>query len=106
MIGPGTDVPAPDYGTGPREMAWIADTYAAIKYEETDALACVTGKPVGQGGIRGRKEATGRGVFYGIREALSNTELMKGHGMTPGLEGKRVIVQGLGNVGFHSALFC
>jgi glutamate dehydrogenase (NAD(P)+) len=76
MIGPGIDVPAPDYGTGPREMAWIYDTYQAFKYDETDALACVTGKPVGQGGIRGRKEATGLGVFYGIREAMSDVEGM------------------------------
>jgi glutamate dehydrogenase (NAD(P)+) len=106
MIGPGTDVPAPDYGTGPREMAWIADTYAAFKYEETDALACVTGKPVGQGGIRGRKEATGLGVYFGIREALSHPELTKKLGLSVGTEGKRVIVQGLGNVGYHSAYFC
>jgi glutamate dehydrogenase (NAD(P)+) len=106
LIGPGIDVPAPDYGTGPREMAWIADTYAAIKYDEADALACVTGKPVGQGGIRGRKEATGLGIYFGIREALcvkTNTDPL---GLSTGIEGKRVIVQGLGNVGYHAALFC
>jgi glutamate dehydrogenase (NAD(P)+) len=106
LIGPGIDVPAPDYGTGPREMSWIADTYAQFKYEETDALACVTGKPVGQGGIRGRKEATGLGVFYGLREACSVSSLMQPLGLGTGIENKRVIVQGLGNVGFHSALFC
>jgi len=106
LIGPGIDVPAPDYGTGPREMAWIADTYAAIKYEEADALACVTGKPVGQGGIRGRKEATGLGVFFGIREALNVKSTTDALGLTTGIEGKRIIVQGLGNVGYHSALFC
>jgi len=106
LIGPGIDVPAPDYGTGPREMAWIADTYAAIKYEEADALACVTGKPVGQGGIRGRKEATGLGVFFGIREALSDTKTTDALGLTTGIAGKRVIVQGMGHVGYHSALFC
>jgi len=106
LIGPGIDVPAPDYGTGPREMAWIADTYAAIKYEETDALACVTGKPVGQGGIRGRKEATGLGVFFGIREALNDTSTTAPLGLTPGVEGKRVIVQGMGNVGYHAAFYC
>jgi glutamate dehydrogenase (NAD(P)+) len=87
-------------------MAWIADTYAAFKYDEIDALACVTGKPVGQGGIRGRKEATGLGVFFGLREALNDTETMKAIGMETGISGKRVIVQGLGNVGYHSALFC
>ena len=106
LIGPGIDVPAPDYGTGPREMAWIADTYAAIKYDEADAMACVTGKPVGQGGIRGRKEATGLGVFFGIREALNDPATIDSIGLSRGIEGKRVIVQGLGNVGYHSALFC
>ena len=105
FIGPGIDVPAPDYGTGPREMAWIADTYAQFHPGMTDALACVTGKPIGQGGIRGRKEATGRGVFFGVREALKDEELVKSIGLTPGLAGKRIAVQGLGNVGYHAAKF-
>jgi glutamate dehydrogenase (NAD(P)+) len=104
FIGPGIDVPAPDYGTGPREMAWIADTYAALS-QELDAVGCVTGKPLAQGGIRGRVEATGRGVFFGIREACDCAEDMKALGLTPGLEGKRVVVQGLGNVGYHAAKF-
>lgn len=105
FIGPGIDVPAPDFGTGPREMAWIADTYAQIRSDDINALGCVTGKPVPLGGIRGRTEATGRGVFYGLREACASAEDMKRLGLTPGLEGKRVIVQGLGNVGFHAAKF-
>jgi glutamate dehydrogenase (NAD(P)+) len=105
FIGPGIDVPAPDYGTSEREMAWIADTYSALKPGQTDAVACVTGKPVSQGGIRGRREATGRGVFFGIREACSVAEDMKGLGLTPGVNGKRIVVQGLGNVGFHAAKF-
>jgi len=105
FIGPGIDVPAPDFGTSSREMAWIADTYQAITSYKLDALACVTGKPVGQGGIRGRREATGRGVYFGIREAVSNGEDMKRLGLTPGLAGKRVAVQGLGNVGYHAAKF-
>jgi glutamate dehydrogenase (NAD(P)+) len=91
-MGPGIDVPAPDYGTGPREMAWIADTYAAFHPGQIDALACVTGKPVTQGGIRGRAEATGHGVYFGIREACSDRDDMKALGLSPGLEAKRVAV--------------
>jgi glutamate dehydrogenase (NAD(P)+) len=104
-IGPGIDVPAPDFGTGPREMAWIADTYAQIRSDDLNALGCVTGKPVQLGGIRGRTEATGRGVYFGVREACDVVEDMKALGLTPGLAGKRVVVQGLGNVGYHAAKF-
>lgn len=106
FIGPGVDVPAPDYGTGQREMSWIVDTYSAFHPGQIDALACVTGKPVSQGGVRGRLEATGRGVFFGLREVCSNEAEMKQLGLEKGLEGKRVIVQGLGNVGYHAARFC
>ncbi|MBL0046497.1 MAG: Glu/Leu/Phe/Val dehydrogenase [Bacteroidetes bacterium] len=106
MIGPSVDVPAPDYGSGPREMAWIADTYSTFKYDDLNALGCVTGKPLGQGGINGRTEATGQGVYFGTREALNNAEDMKELGLTPGIAGKRIIVQGLGNVGYYSAKFC
>ncbi|ANH81539.1 glutamate dehydrogenase [Niabella ginsenosidivorans] len=105
FIGPATDVPAPDYGTGEREMAWIVDTYSAMKPQEIDAAGCVTGKPVSQGGVRGRREATGLGVFFGIREVCHMPEEMEKLGLTPGVEGKRIIVQGLGNVGYHSAKF-
>ncbi|PIP84766.1 MAG: glutamate dehydrogenase [Elusimicrobia bacterium CG_4_9_14_3_um_filter_62_55] len=105
-IGPAVDVPAPDYGTGPKEMAWIADTYHLMNQENIDALGCVTGKPVSQGGIDGRVEATGRGLFFGLREACSKADDMKKLGLEPGLEGKRVIVQGFGNVGYHAAKFC
>jgi glutamate dehydrogenase (NAD(P)+) len=105
FIGPGTDVPAPDYGTGEREMAWILDTYLSMRPGEVDALACVTGKPVTQGGVRGRKEATGLGVFYGVREVCNIKDVMDKLGMHTGVEGKRVVVQGLGNVGYHAAKF-
>ena len=105
FIGPGVDVPAPDYGTGPREMSWIVDTYNSLSAGELNSLACVTGKPVAQGGIRGRKEATGRGVYFGTREACSFADDMGRLGLSPGLEGKRVVVQGLGNVGFYAAKF-
>jgi glutamate dehydrogenase (NAD(P)+) len=106
FIGPGIDVPAPDYGTGEREMAWVLDTYLAMNPGTLDGLGCVTGKPVTQGGVRGRREATGRGLFFAVREATSVAEDMKALGLTPGLEGKRVVVQGLGNVGYHVAKFC
>jgi glutamate dehydrogenase (NAD(P)+) len=106
FIGPGVDVPAPDYGTSEREMAWIADTYCAMNPGALDGLASVTGKPVTQGGIRGRREATGRGLFYGLREVCAQADDMQALGLTPGLAGKRVVVQGLGNVGFHVAKFC
>jgi glutamate dehydrogenase (NAD(P)+) len=105
FIGPGEDVPAPDYGTGEREMSWILDTYMAMNPGEVDAMACVTGKPITQGGVRGRREATGLGVFYGIREVCSMPDLMAKIGLATGIEGKRVVVQGLGNVGYHSAKF-
>lgn len=105
FIGPGTDVPAPDYGTGAKEMAWILDTYVAMHPGEIDAAGCVTGKPVSQGGVRGRTEATGLGIFYGLREVCNMQWVMDKLGLTTGVEGKRVCVQGLGNVGYHSAYF-
>jgi glutamate dehydrogenase (NAD(P)+) len=105
FMGPGLDVPAPDVGTSGREMAWIADTYTQLCPGELDALGCVTGKPVSAGGIRGRVEATGRGVFYGVREVCSVTEDMKALGLAPGIQGKRVVIQGLGNVGYFAAKF-
>ncbi len=106
FIGPGIDVPAPDYGTGEREMAWMADTYAALNPGQLDAMGCVTGKPVTQGGVRGRREATGRGLFFALREACAQPDEMARLGLSPGLEGKRIVVQGLGNVGYHAAKFC
>lgn len=102
FIGPGVDVPAPDYGTSSREMAWIADTYRSLS-NDLNAMACVTAKPVSQGGIRGRNEATGRGVMFGLREACNVADDMKKLGLGPGLAGKRIVIQGLGNVGYHAA---
>jgi len=105
LIGPGMDVPAPDMGTGPREMAWIVDTYSTLARGDIDALGCVTGKPVTQGGVRGRAESTGRGVAFALREAVCYKDDMKPLGFSTGVDGKRVIVQGLGNVGYHAAKF-
>lgn len=105
FIGPGIDVPAPDYGSGEREMSWIADTYMTMNPGQLDALGCVTGKPIALHGIRGRKEATGRGVACAVRECVNVPEDMKKLGLSTGLNGKRVIVQGLGNVGYHAAKY-
>lgn len=103
FLGPSVDVPAPDYGTSEREMAWISDTYRALRPDDLNASACVTAKPLSLGGIPGRKEATGLGVFYGIRELCDDETLCKPLGLQSGIVGKTVVVQGLGNVGYHAA---
>lgn len=103
FLSPATNVPAPDMGTGEREMAWITDTYKHLHPEDINYLGCVTGKPVAHGGIRGRTEATGRGVVYAIREFFCNVDDVQQSGLTPGLGGKRIVIQGLGNVGYYAA---
>ena len=103
LIHPSQNVPAPDVGTGEREMAWMADEYKRLNPAEINAWACVTGKPVAKGGISGRAEATGRGVVYALRSFFDCTEDVTKAGLKPGLKGKRIIVQGLGNVGYHAA---
>ncbi len=105
FIGPDIDVPAPDYGTGEREMGWIVDTYKNLNMNSPNVYACVTGKPISMQGIPGRRQATGLGVYFGIRACLDRTEDMKALGLAPGIRGKRVIVQGLGNVGYHAARY-
>jgi glutamate dehydrogenase (NAD(P)+) len=105
FIGPGCDVPAPDFGTSAKEMSWIADTYQSLNNNDINAMACVTGKPVELGGIRGRTEATGLGVYYGVREAMAQADDMRALGLSTGIEGKTVVVQGFGNVGYHSAKY-
>ncbi|MBU2956962.1 Glu/Leu/Phe/Val dehydrogenase [Paracoccus sp. 1_MG-2023] len=105
LISPSQNVPAPDMGTGEREMAWMADAYKRLHPDDINAKACVTGKPRHAGGIDGRVEATGRGVQYALREFFRHDDVMKKAGMTGDLSGKRVIVQGLGNVGYHAAQF-
>jgi glutamate dehydrogenase (NAD(P)+) len=105
MIHPAQNVPAPDMGTSEREMAWIADQYARMNTTDINARACVTGKPTHAGGIAGRVEATGRGVQYALREFFRHPEDKAKAGLSGTLEGKRVVVQGLGNVGYHAAKF-
>jgi glutamate dehydrogenase (NAD(P)+) len=105
FIGPAIDVPAPDYGTSAREMAWIVDTFEAFNPEVINAKGCVTGKPLSQHGISGRSEATGMGVFFGIREAVNVEEDMEKIDLKPGVKGKTIIVQGFGNVGFYSSKY-
>ena len=106
FMGPAVDVPAPDLGTGEQEMAWIADTYQAVRGDQIDALGCVTGKPLSQGGIAGRGEATGRGLFYVLREVCADAGEMARLGLSTGLDGKRIAVQGLGKVGYWVAKLC
>ncbi len=105
LIHPSQNVPAPDMGTGEREMAWIADQYARMNTTDINARACVTGKPLNAGGISGRVEATGRGVQYALQEFFRDPRDMEQAGLTGSLDGKRVIIQGLGNVGYHAAKF-
>ena len=105
LISPAQNVPAPDMGTGEREMAWMADEYKRLNPNELNTFACVTGKPVNKGGVRGRVEATGRGVQFALQEAFRHQEDVKFSGLSEGLKGKKIIVQGLGNVGFHAAKF-
>lgn len=107
MMGPGIDVPAPDMGTTMREMSWIQDTYRQFSIGDVDAPACVTGKPVNQGGVRGRTEATGLGVFFGVQEFLKFPEVQQKTGLfrKSGMNGLKVAIQGFGNVGYWSARF-
>ncbi|CAG8614255.1 9301_t:CDS:10 [Cetraspora pellucida] len=105
FIGPGTDVPAPDVGTGPREMSWIMDTYRQFHPNDVDSIGCVTGKPIPLGGVRGRNEATGLGVFYGIREFISYPEVQKHTGLSGNIKDLSIIIQGFGKVGYWAAKF-
>lgn len=105
FLSPARNVPAPDMGTGPREMGWMTDTYRQLFPDDINYMAAVTGKPVEHGGVRGRNEATGRGVQYALREFFRHGDEVKRAGLEGDLSGKRVVIQGLGNVGYHAAHF-
>ncbi len=105
FLSPATNVPAPDMGTGEREMAWMADTYKHLFPDDINHIACVTGKPVHHGGIRGRVEATGRGIEFALQEFFRHKKAVKAAKMSGSLDGKRIVIQGLGNVGYFAARF-
>jgi glutamate dehydrogenase (NAD(P)+) len=105
LLGPGINVPAPDMGTGQRMMSWIADEYQKLHPSDINAQGCVTGKPVNFGGVEGRMEATGRGVQFGLQEFFRHPDDITRANLDGTLAGKKIIVQGLGNVGYHAAKF-
>lgn len=105
LIHPSQNVPAPDMGTGEREMAWMVDEYRRLNRTDIDSAACVTGKPVHLGGIEGRTEATGRGVQYICQEFFRHPEDKKRAKLRGELDGKKIVIQGLGNVGYHAVKF-
>jgi glutamate dehydrogenase (NAD(P)+) len=92
FLSPGLDVPGPDLGTGEQTMAFMMDAYRYYQPHDVNNLACVTGKPRGIGGIAGRTESTGLGVFYGLREFLNDETWAAKGNVTPGLAGKTIIV--------------
>ncbi len=103
-LSPARDVPAPDVGTSQREMGWILDAYKSSRPDDINHVACVTGKSVNHGGIKGRLEATGRGVCEALKEFFRHTdEVSKAKMDSPDLNDQKIIIQGLGNVGLHSA---
>jgi glutamate dehydrogenase (NAD(P)+) len=106
FIGAGIDVPGPDLGTNEAVMNCMKDTYATLYGEkDVNAVGCVTGKSVAQGGIDGRTESTGLGVFFGLREVCNNPHLAEKHNYSIGIHDKTFIVQGFGNVGFYASKF-
>lgn len=104
FLSPATNVPAPDVGTGEREMVWIMDTYKNLFPNDINYLACVTGKPIAYGGIRGRAASTGRGVEESIREYLRHEKLYKRAKLKPIISENKIIIQRFGKVGKSLAI--
>ena len=102
LISPSLNVPAPDMGTGKKEMAWIADEYKRLNPHDINAFACVTGKPENMGGVDGRTEATGRGIFFALRAFFNSADVKKTKIKGP-LKSQKIIIEGLGKVGFFAA---
>ena len=103
FLSPALNVPAPDMGTGEREMDWMVDLYKTLKPDDINYRGCVTGKSIESGGIRGRKEATGRGVQEVVREFFRHEDLVKKYKLKPNIKNNSVVIQGFGNVGMYLA---
>jgi glutamate dehydrogenase (NAD(P)+) len=104
FLSPATNVPAPDVGTGEQEMVWIMDAYKNLFPNDINYLACVTGKPIAYGGIRGRAASTGRGVEESIREYLRHKQLYTRAKLKPTISENKIIIQGFGKVGKSLAI--
>ena len=102
-LSPARDVPAPDMGTSQREMGWILDAYKSLRPDDINHAACVTGKSTDHGGIKGRLEATGRGVCEALKEFFRHSNELTKHGIDGTLSDQTIIIQGFGNVGLNSA---
>ena len=106
FIGASIDVPGPDMGTDQQVMTWMKDTYQNIYGDkDVNAEGCVTGKFLRHGGIQGRNESTGLGVYYGIREMLNNDDFCAKAKLAKGIDGKTFVIQGFGAVGSWAAKF-
>jgi len=106
-IGSSVDCLGPDMGTGEQVMTWIKDQYQNVRGEgDINFAGCCTGKHIKQGGIAGRTESTGLGVYYAVRELLKTESFLELVGdKTAGIEGKTFTIQGFGNVGYWAAKF-
>ena len=106
FIGAQVDCLGPDMGTNEQTMTWIKDTYVNVKGEtDINAEGCCTGKFISQGGIEGRTESTGLGVYYAVRELLNTQSFVDCCGLTTGIEGKTFLVQDFGAVGYWPPKF-